>query len=99
MHFEDLWTDAEESFKEDLSDSLNDIIQRILIKFNTLNSLMNSSSKNHEELQKIKIHLMGEILLDFSHISSKENINVYQAMQTALYYKKIGMEILNHQDS
>lgn len=99
MHFEDLWNDSEETFKEDLNDSLRDIIQNLLFKINTLNSLTSQSFKTSEEMQKIKMHLMGEILLDLSHISAKENINVYQAMKTALHYKKIGISILNHQDS
>lgn len=89
MHFEDLWTQAEEVLSSELNESLDDIVQRIVFKLNAMNSLL-KQDKPAEEMNKIKQHVMGEILLDLTHISAKENINVYQALQIALHYKKIG---------
>lgn len=100
MHFENLWSDAENSFQQELSDSAEEILQRIIVKLNILSSLDKKELSSKEEVGKTKEHLIGEILLDFTHLSAKENINVYKALQDSLHYRKMSLLIeKNSQES
>lgn len=84
-HFEDLWGAAEKSFQNDLNIENEVILNKASINLNLFKTL--SKYPATEDLDKIKAHLMGELLLSLSHLSLKENIDVFYAMQLALKKK------------
>lgn len=88
QHFEELWEAAENFFK-DKDDDIGMIINHLLIKINLYKEISRQPSQSEEELKKIKSHLMGEILLTLTHFSYKEQIDVFNALNTALYFSKI----------
>lgn len=91
IHFENLWDKAEELQSE--ANQLNDtssLINELILKsklYQSINS--NSSHMTEEDLQKIKLRALGEVLLVLTGISQKDNIDVYKALQEALQFKSI----------
>lgn len=87
-HFEELWEFAEKSFSKN-DDNINSILTHLLVKVNFYEKIAKQGPTSQEEIKKIKSHLMGEILLTLSHLSLKENIDVFSALKTALYFSNI----------
>jgi hypothetical protein len=88
-HFENLWEEAEKNFSASLDDP-EAIITKIILRVNLYKNLViQQKNISKEDLDKIKSHIMGEILLALAHLSLKENINVFQSLQTALHFSDI----------
>ena len=84
-HFEDLWQLSENSFKSEIDVTAEEIFAKI-----SLTSALYKAAceqKPTADIDKIKAHLMGELLLYLSHLSLKDNIDVFDAMRSALKFK------------
>ncbi len=83
-HFEHLWEKCEEyhssSNQNDTSDAL---IEELIAKINLYQAIV-SRKMPPEDLEKIKSHAFGEILLTLTNLSLKENVNVFEALLNSL---------------
>lgn len=91
-HFEDLWEQCEKfSQQSSLDTSSSTILDEVAMKVNLYKLIdEKSESINEEEKKKVKSRLLGEILLSLTNLSLKDNINVFDALNTAYQYKSIG---------
>lgn len=83
-HFEDLWCQAE-NFHKNSDSSISSIMDELSMKINLYKLF--ESQKDSAELKKIKSRTLGEILLVITNLSLKEDINVFEALNTALSVK------------
>ncbi len=89
MHFEQLWEQAENKFKNDQS-SVEEVLNNLILKINLYQSFYNKiKAAPAQEAAKMKSHLMGEILLALTQLSYRENINVYQALHFGLQFAEL----------
>jgi hypothetical protein len=89
QHFEDLWELAEKSFTNKQDEDIELITNQLMLKASLYKKMCSQPNTPKEELEKIKSHLMGEILLTLTQLSFKENIDVFAALKTALYFSTI----------
>jgi hypothetical protein len=92
MHFEELWEKCE-IFQKDNSPvtSVEDIINELVMKLNLYTSIDKQINISDDDMKVVKSRLMGEILLPLTLLSLKDNINVYEALQTALTQRSISV--------
>ncbi len=89
MHFEQLWEQAENTFQLD-NKSTEEILNNLQLKIDLYRSVFSKiNSAPKEEAEKMKAHLMGEIILTLTNLSYKENINVFHALKVSLEFAKI----------
>lgn len=89
-HFESIWEDSENYYKESSSNSnVDSIITELLLKVNLYNSIDQNDKFPEDQKKKIKLHTFGEMLMTLTQLSLKDNINSYAALVAALQYKKI----------
>jgi len=79
-HFEDLWQASEALFKNDITDS-NAIVQEIIAKLFLYQSISTKLEASDEEKRQLQHHIMGTIVSTLTHLSLKDNINVFAALQ------------------
>jgi hypothetical protein len=99
IHFEQLWEQCEQLHAENSS---NDVIATILdelsLKIN-LYKMIQDTGLSDDEHKKAKSRTLGEILLTLTHLSLKEDINVFEALAIAKQqrraenYQKIPQEL------
>lgn len=89
-HFEELWESAETLQKEDISDQ-SSIVNELIAKLSIYKGLSENQEIPNEERQKLKTHLMGKILLTFTNLSLKDNINTFTALHNAVNELKIDL--------
>ena len=89
QHFEELWELAEKSFADKKDEDIDLITNQLMLKVSLYKKMSAQPNSSKEELGKIKSHLMGEILLTLTQLSFKENIDVFAALKTALYFSTI----------
>ncbi len=90
IHFEELWEKCEIFFKDAGSGSqVQIVLDELLFKCNLYKAIDAKTEIPEEERQKIKSRTLGEILLTLTCLSFKDNINVYEALNTALQYRNI----------
>ena len=88
ISFEELWNKSEEFQKNASKDTTTqNIIEELLLKLNLYKVIDLKIEIPEEERQKIKSRTLGEILLTFTCLSLKDNINVYEALSVALQYR------------
>lgn len=88
MHFEQLWEDCEKHHQETKGDtSVLMLINELVMKLNLYNALEQRTELGNEERNVSKSRIAGEILLALTHLSLKDNINVFDALNTALQYR------------
>lgn len=91
LHFEDLWVKCENFHKDNsANDTSTDIINEIMMKINLYAAIAQKSEISSDDMEKAKSRLIGEILLSLTAISLKDNINVFDALKTALLQHNIG---------
>lgn len=91
MHFENLWEQAENNFVNNNS-SVEEVLNNIILRVNLYQSFFQKiKDAPTEEASKIKSHLMGEILITLTHLSYKENIDVFQALKMSLDFANIDL--------
>lgn len=90
MHFEELWEKCENLHQEvNAEASLPVILEELLMKVNLYKAIDAKPEIPEEERQKAKSRAMGEILLTLTHMSLKDNINVFEALGVALQYRSV----------
>lgn len=87
ISFDELWEKCEQ-FQQQYNgnESLKSVIDELLLKIN-LYKAVNNKEIPKEEADKMKIRILGEILLNISALSGKDNINIYDALYTALNFR------------
>lgn len=85
-HFEQLWEDSEKLHTHDNS-ATSSIIDELLLKINLYKIIDEKTDIPLEERTKIKSRTMGEILLTLTHISLKDDINVFDALKVANQFR------------
>lgn len=88
MHFEDLWEQCENLHGE-ITEDTQSILHEITLKLNLLTAIESKLDSSNDEQQKIKAHTFGELLFSFTKLSSKEGINVFEALSYALHNRSI----------
>lgn len=97
IHFEELWEKSEGFFKEAGGDAtVQSIADELALKINLYKSIDTKSDIPEEDRQKVKSRVLGEILLTLTHLSLKDNINVYESLTVALQYRNIEYYIKKH---
>ncbi len=87
-HFEELWEECETMHSQfNGNDPLSSIMDELSMKINLYKAL-DYKTLPKEELQKIKSRTLGEILLTLTHLSLKENINVFESLSVAKQYRQ-----------
>ncbi len=87
-HFEELWEECETMHSQfNGNDPLSSIMDELSMKINLYKAL-DYKTLPQEELQKIKSRTLGEILLTLTHLSLKENINVFESLSVAKQYRQ-----------
>lgn len=85
MHFEELWEKCEKTHQED--NPVSSILDELAMKINLYRAISEKTDAPKEELEKVKSRTMGEILLTLTNLSLVENINVFDALNTAQKYR------------
>ena len=94
ISYEVIWEASENLYTNDPADT-NSIITEIIAKL-TVYKTLNTTEVSLEEQNKAKHYLMGNILSTLSHLTYKDNTNIYTALQDALRNHKLDkMEALN----
>jgi hypothetical protein len=97
IHFEDLWEKCEKFHSEFSNyEQSEQIIDELILKLNLYKTVRLQNLSN-EEKEKICTHTLGEVLLTLTNLSLHDNINVYQALNTALQYKSIPEYVKKYQ--
>ena len=85
MHYEELWQTAEQFHQENsLTDSIDEILEELTLKIGLYKAINQRSEIPEEDKKEAKSRLLGEILLTFTNLSFKEDINVFKALHVAL---------------
>lgn len=88
IHFEELWEKSEQYHKDSNGDnSVLSLINELVMKLNLYNAIEQRTELPAEEKKSSKSRIMGEILLALTHLSLKDNINVFDALSIALQYR------------
>jgi hypothetical protein len=88
-HFEDLWEECEKLHAAfNAKEPISTVMDELSMKINLYKMLDSKDEIPKEEIQKIKSRTLGEILLTLTHLSLKENINVFDALNTAKNYRQ-----------
>lgn len=88
MHFEELWEKSEQSYKDAAKEDTNtSIVEELIMKLNLYKAIDSKMEIPEAEKAKIKSLAMGEIILSLTHLSFRDNLNVFKALNTALQFK------------
>jgi hypothetical protein len=91
VHFETLWEQCEKFHQESIKDSeVTIMIDEIMMKLKLYQLIDSQKEVPDEERQNIKSRTMGEILWTLTRLSLKDNINVFDALNTAYKFHNIG---------
>lgn len=83
--FSDLWNDSEKLLQLDIVDTDSTILVKELIaKINIYDQLSTQKNIPPQELNKLKTVCFGEVILCLTKLSSKDNINAYEALGNCL---------------
>ena len=89
-HFEELWEEGEKFHQEAASDAdMASLVDELMIKINLYKVIDQKTEIPEAERKKIKSRTLGEILLTLTHVSLKDNINVFESLNTALRYRSL----------
>lgn len=89
-HFEDLWEQGEKLHQESDTDTdISQLVDELMIKLNLYKAIDLQTEIPAEDRKKIKSRTLGEILLTLTHVSLKDNINVFESLNTALRYRSV----------
>lgn len=83
MSFEELWVESEKRYSQNPS-SCSQILDEVLMKVKLYQAVDQKTGIPPAELEMVKLRTMGEILLSLTKLSMQDNINVYEALSTAL---------------
>jgi hypothetical protein len=88
--FDDLWNKCE-NLQQDIiqNEKSEQILEELIFKINLYKALDQKKEIPETELQTIKSRTIGEILLTLTKLSLKDNLNVYEALNTAMQWRSI----------
>lgn len=86
IHFENIWEEGEKLHAADNSSTAS-ILDELSLKINLYKIIDEKTDIPEEERKKVKSRTMGEILLTLTHLSFKDDINVFEALKTANQYR------------
>lgn len=90
IHFEELWEKCETFFKENKAAiETQSALDELAFKVNLYKVIDAKTEIPEDERQKIKSRTLGEILLTLTHLSLRDNINVFEALSIALQYRSV----------
>lgn len=91
FHFEQLWEQSEQLHQDNggADTTIELLTQELLLKINLYKAIDTRTELLEEDRAKAKSRTLGEILLTLTHISLKDNVNVFEALSTALHYRSI----------
>jgi hypothetical protein len=91
QHFENLWEQCEQLHQSNggMDTTIELLMQELLLKINLYQAIDTKTELLDEDRARTKSRILGEILLTLTHLSLKDNINVFEALTTALYYRSI----------
>jgi divalent metal cation (Fe/Co/Zn/Cd) transporter len=88
IHFEELWEQCEQlHLKSGGNESISTIMDELSMKINLYKMIDSKTEVPKEDRQNIKSRTLGEILLTLTHLSLKENINVFEALSIAAQHR------------
>jgi hypothetical protein len=83
-HFEELWEKCEKLHQQAGTDASTEVlINELTMKINLYQAVDVRTELSTEDRQMAKSRIMGEILLTLTHMSLKDNINVFEALGVA----------------
>lgn len=90
LHFEELWEKSEKLYQDTgESASATEILEELLMKLGLYKAIDEKKDLPAEDAHKIKMRAFGELLLTLTHLSAKDDINTYEALNTALQYRAV----------
>lgn len=90
IHFEQLWEQCENLHKETKPDSqISGLVDELMMKISLYKAIDQKIDLAADERKKIKSRTLGEILLTITNISLQDDINVFDALNTAFKYHSI----------
>jgi len=90
IHFEELWEKCEQLHQDAAKeDAVSSIVDELMMKLNLYKVIDSKIEIPEEERAKIKSRTLGEILLSLTHLSLKDNINVFECLSLALQYRSV----------
>lgn len=90
IHFEELWEKCENFHKENSDNNTHDeIIKELTMKIGLYSAIIQKPEIASKDIEQAKSRLMGEILLSLTELSLKDNINVFESLNTALQQHRI----------
>jgi predicted ABC-type exoprotein transport system permease subunit len=88
IHFEELWEKCEKLHKQtNEATPVSSIMDELAMKINLYKVVDSKTEVPKEEQEKAKSRLLGEILLTLTHLSLREDINVFEALSVAYQYR------------
>ena len=90
IHFEELWEKCENLHKQIGGDiEVSSIMDELAMKVNLYKVIDSKEEIPVEEKKKAKSRTLGEILLTITHLSLKDDINVFDALNVAHHYRDV----------
>jgi hypothetical protein len=88
IHFEELWEKCEKLHVGN-EEAASSIIEELTMKMGIYRAVDLKTEIPDVERVKIKSRIMGEILLTLTHLSLKDNINVFESLSMAMQFKEL----------
>jgi hypothetical protein len=87
LQFSELWEKCEQYQKD--KGNLDNLLQELVMKVNLYKAFTNERASEipPDELYKVKVRTLGEILFTLTGLSLQDNINVFDALGQALQFK------------
>lgn len=91
MHFEELWEKCEALNKEasDPTVPTENLMQDLRMKLDLYLAIDSRTELPEADRQNAKSRTLGEILMTLTHLSLRDNINVYEALGVALQHHSV----------
>jgi len=84
IHFEELWEKCEQLHQSmGTNQPVTSILDELSMKINLYKMISGRIDIPEIEREKVKSRTMGEILLTLTHLSLKDNINVFECLSIA----------------
>jgi hypothetical protein len=91
IHFEQLWEKCEEVHRQSDSNGTLPVLDSLQLKIELYKTVSKFEGLSEEEKRQAKSLALGEILFSLTNLSYQDNIDVFRALQTALYNKEVSL--------
>lgn len=90
VHFEEIWEKSEQTNKEiNDQEDIQIILNELILKVNLYKAIDLKKEVAQEDHKKAKSRILGEILFTLTNISLRDDINVFNALNSALKYHSV----------